>query len=175
MIRIGTKLRVAGVLAACLLVAGLPVAGAQCEELPQRKAGLWEMTTTMDEGGGPIEQVLTMCIDADMERNTVQASLAEHKNSCSRYDISRSGDKTVVDMECEFSKATVSGKTEMSGDFQRSFQVSIESTTARTGDNAQTVTIARSIKQAGRYVGHSCGELKPGEAQAPDGTKILVQ
>lgn len=158
-----------------LLTAVLPFAAARCAELPQRKAGLWEMTTVMDEGGGPKEQVLTMCIDAEMERNTVQASLAEHKSNCSRYDITRSGEKTLVDMDCEFSKARISGKTEMAGDFQGSFTVTIESTTARTGDNAQTVTIKRSIKQVGRYVGNACGDLKPGEAQAPDGTKILAQ
>ena len=38
--------------------------------LPTRKAGLWELKTSMDEGGGPREQVMKMCISEEMERLT---------------------------------------------------------------------------------------------------------
>lgn len=142
--------------------------------LPERKAGLWELTTTMDEGQGPVDRTLTMCIDADMERNTVIASLIEHKQQCSKYEIKRDGDKTVVDMTCRFETRNVEGRTEMSGDFQTALLVTIESTTS--GDHrGQSVSVKRTITQKGRYLGESCGDLTGGEAMGSDGTRVMVQ
>lgn len=158
-----------------LLVTAPFAAHADPAKLPQRQAGLWEMTTSMDEGKGAVEQKLTMCVDEEMERNTVQASLLEHQSSCARYDISRAGEATLVVAECTFSKRKVTSRTEMSGDFKTAFQVEIDSTTSQDGETAQTISVKRKIKQSGRYLGTSCNDLKPGEAQAPDGTKVMVQ
>src|SRR5688572_21395316 len=84
---------------------GLSVGGAASADdarLPERKAGLWELSTTMDEGLGPKDQTMTLCIDADMERTTVAASTEEHAKQCTKYDITRQGERTVVDMSCQF-------------------------------------------------------------------------
>ncbi len=158
--------------------AGVCVVGsaafAETVSLPERKAGLWELTTTMDEGMGPVDRTLTMCVDADMERNTVIASLIEHKQACSKYDISREGDKTVVNMSCRFDTRDVQGRTEMSGDFKTALLVKIESTTS--GDHrGQSVAVKRTITQTGRYLGESCGNLTGGEAMGSDGTRVMVQ
>jgi hypothetical protein len=49
-------------------------------ELPQRKAGLWELKTVMDDvGKGPRDAALAICVEAEIDRNTVRASLEEHK------------------------------------------------------------------------------------------------
>lgn len=142
--------------------------------LPERKAGLWELTTSMDEGQGPVDRTLTMCVDADMERNTVIASLIEHKQQCSKYNISRDGEKTVVDMSCRFDARNVDSRTEMTGDFQKTLLVKIESTTS--GDHrGQSVAVKRTITQTGRYLGESCGDLVGGEAMSSDGTRVMVQ
>ncbi|AHB50142.1 hypothetical protein W911_09140 [Hyphomicrobium nitrativorans NL23] len=150
------------------------VAFAEAVSLPERKAGLWELTTTMDEGQGPVDRTLTMCVDAEMERNTVIASLIEHKQACTKYNIAREGDKTVVDMACKFDTRNVEGRTEMSGDFQSALLVKIESTTS--GDHrGQSVAVKRTITQTGKYLGESCGELTGGEAMSSDGTRVMVQ
>ena len=39
-------------------------AAADTAKLPERKAGLWELSTTMDEGLGPKDQTMKICIDA---------------------------------------------------------------------------------------------------------------
>lgn len=159
-------------------IAGICMLGgaafAEAVSLPERKAGLWELTTTMDEGQGPVDRTLTMCIDAEMERNTVIASLIEHKQQCSKYDITREGDKTVVDMSCRFETRDVRGRTEMSGDFQSALLVKIESTTSGN-HRGQSVAVKRTITQTGRYLGESCGDLTGGEAMGSDGTRVMVQ
>lgn len=171
-------MRLAGVRLAVAGMAGLWALGgpalADDARLPERKAGLWELHTVMDEGLGPKDQKLTMCVDADMERNTVMASNEEHAKQCSKYEIKREGDKTVVDMSCQYASRHVKSRTEMTGDFQSALSVKIESTTS--GDhNGQTVAVKRTITQTGKYLGESCGDLTGGEAMGTDGTRVLVQ
>jgi hypothetical protein len=165
---------------ALILAAGLallPVVPAVAEEtLPARKAGMWELKTSMDEGMGPREQSMKLCIDAEMEANTVKASLAEHKQNCEKYEIKKDGGKPVVNMICTFNGRRVESLTEMDGDFSKSFNIKIASTTADTRESTQqTITIKRVILQDGTYLGENCGELKGGEAMAADGTKLMVQ
>jgi len=164
-------------------------APASAEELtlPMRKAGLWDLKTTMDQGGGAREQSIKMCIDEAMERQTVLASIEEHKTACSKYKIERNGDTTTVDAECVMNKMAVSSHTQMSGDFKSAFEVSIKSTTAQSGPGPQPQAAAqsqppqqsrvvnRTISQSGRFLDSNCGDLKPGEAMGPDGNKVMVQ
>ena len=170
-----TNLTLALILAAGLAL--LPVVPAVAEEtLPARKAGMWELKTSMDEGMGPREHSMKLCIDAEMEANTEKASLAEHKQNCEKYEIKKDGGKTVVNMVCTFNGRHVESLTEMDGDFSKSFNIKIASTTADTRESTQqTITVKRVILQDGTYLGESCGELKGGEAMAADGTKLMVQ
>lgn len=159
---------------AVLLIAG-PVSSAEDSgALPLRKAGRWEMKTVMDEGFGPREQVLTMCIDTDMERTTATPSDASHKQNCSKYEVTRSGDTTTVDSLCVFEGRKVESVTEMRGDFETTFKVTIESTTSGS-ERGQSVSVKRTITQDGKYLGEACGDLKAGEAMGSDGHKIVVQ
>lgn len=168
------KLTTAILLSAALAALQPATAYAADTALPLRKAGAWEQKTTMDEGGKKHEQTLTICIDAEMERNTALASDAEHKKSCSKYEVKKSGDTVVVESTCNMNKRDVESRTEMSGDFQSAFNVKINTTTSGIQDS-QTVSIKRVIEQQGKYVGESCGDLKAGEAMGADGTKIMVQ
>ena len=142
--------------------------------LPMRKAGHWELKTVMDEGRGPREQTLTMCIDAEMEKNTVAASAADHKQNCSKYEVKSTAAGTTVEAICKFNERDVTSRTEMTGDFQSAFEVKIESTTSGV-HLGQSVAIERTIVQEGKFLGESCGDLQAGEAMGTDGAKVLVQ
>lgn len=143
--------------------------------LPERRAGLWEMKTVMDEGNGPRDQTMKMCIDGRMEKNTVSASIADHKSNCASYDIKADGGKTVVDSDCLYNGRKVVSTTNMSGDFKNAFEIKIESTTSDPTKSNQTTVIRRTITQLGKFLGESCGDLKPGEAMGTDGTRMVVQ
>jgi hypothetical protein len=161
----------AGGLAAGL---ALPLRAEEPADLPLRKAGHWEIKTVMDEGFGPREQVLTMCIDADMERNTASASRQDHAKSCALYEIKKGTDATVVDAKCQFEGRNVESRTEMSGDFEHAFKILITSTTSGS-ERGQSVSVKRTITQEGKYLGEDCGSLRAGEAMGSDGHKIMVQ
>ena len=163
-----------GAVFAAVLLAPVSAFADDATQVPLRKAGKWEMKTVMDEGFGPREQVLTMCVDADMERNTAQSSEMSHKQNCTKYEVKREGDTTTVDSACVFKGRNVESLTEMSGDFASKFKVVIKSRTWGT-EHGQSISINRTITQNGTYLGESCGELKAGEAMGTDGHKIMVQ
>lgn len=168
-------LRAPIVTATMLLIASTAVTVHASEvALPLRKAGKWEQKTVMDEGGKKHEQTLTICIDTDMERNTAAASVAEHKSRCSKYDVKQDGSDFVVEATCNMNNRDVESRTEMSGDFQKTFNVKITSTTSGIQDS-QSIAIPRVIEQHGTYLGESCGDLKAGEAVGSDGAKLMVQ
>lgn len=147
---------------------------ADATDLPLRKAGRWELKTVMDEGNGPREQTMTMCVDADMERNTAAASAVEHKQSCGKYEVKRTGETVVVESTCTMNGRDVDSRTQMSGDFSKSFLVKIDSTTSGI-EGAQSISVKRTITQDGKFLGDSCGDLKGGEAMSADGVKLMVQ
>lgn len=172
-------MRAIGWLSASLLVLSLSAGPTLSDEpaasLPERKAGLWELKTQMDEGNGSKDQVMKMCVDAGMEKNTVMGSIADHKANCSAYNIKTSGPNTIVDADCVYNGRKVISTTNMSGDFQSAFKITIESTTSDPKQTTQSIVVKRTITQLGKFVGDACGDLKPGEAEAPDGTRLLVQ
>ncbi|MEI9899095.1 MAG: DUF3617 family protein [Hyphomicrobium sp.] len=102
------------------------------------------------------------------------ASAAEHQSHCSKYDVKKDGSSFIVEATCKMNGRDVESRTEMSGDFQKTFAVKISSTTSGIQDS-QTVTIDRVIEQQGTYLGDSCGDLKAGEAMGADGSKVMVQ
>ena len=168
------KLTTAILLAAASVALQPAAAYAAGTDLPLRKAGRWEQKTSMEEGGKKHEQTLTICIEAEMERNTALASDAEHKKSCSKYEVRKVGDTVIVESNCNMNKRDVESRTEMSGDFQSAFNVKINSTTSGMQDS-QSVSVKRVIEQQGKFLGESCGDLKAGEAMGTDGTRLMVQ
>ncbi len=152
--------------------AGGPASSA--ETLPTRKGGLWEQNTTMDQGEGPREHTMTLCIDESMEKLTVFASIKHHKDNCTKYEIKNSDGTTVVDSDCVLNDRPVTSTTKMTGDFQSGFQIEIETRTTLS-DNGRSRVMTRHISQMGKYLGADCGDLKPGEAKGSNGDRIMVQ
>lgn len=164
-------------IAVCLVVAiaqTILVTEAKAGEIPTRKGGLWEQKTTMDQGNGPQDHTLTICIDDGMEKQTAAASLKQHKENCAKYEIKSTDGKTEVQAECVFNKRPVKSTTKMTGDFESNFNIKIESRTTLE-DGGQSRILTRKINQIGKYLGDDCGELKPGEAMGSNGDKIMVQ
>lgn len=153
-----------------------PVAvAAETADLPKRQAGKWKLNTEMDEGRGPISQVLTMCITDELEAGTVAAAQKEHQSNCSRYEVKRDGDKTLVEAECAYAVDKVTSSTEMSGDFKTAFSVKIATTTITQPPSGNQIKRERKINQTGEYLGADCGDIKPGEAVSEDGSRVMVQ
>src|SRR5271154_1828843 len=102
-------------LSLCLLAAVSPN-GVQAEDLPVRKAGLWEIK--MVRTGSPLPSMtMQHCTDAsvDKDMNNMASPLA--KQICSKQDIQKTATGYVTDSVCSVSGVSISSHSEISGDF----------------------------------------------------------
>ena len=89
------------------MAAFLTPALAQTVDLPMRKEGLWQMSTTVS--GAPAT-VSTLCMDKSFGREMLQMGSSMQKEMCSKNDISRDGDKVHLHSVCKFGDTTATSK-----------------------------------------------------------------
>lgn len=93
--------------------------GEQLIELPQRSSGLWRITTISPELGSQANEV---CIE---KGDSIVGAL---NSACSRPNVTRTGDQTIVNIECG-----AGGKREITsilftGDFQAWYRAQVKIT-----------------------------------------------
>src|ERR671931_1083027 len=102
-----TRLALLG-LAACLVLS----AGAACaDDLPTRKAGLWEMK--MVRTGSPMpEMTMQHCTDETVDKEMSNNVSPMAKQICSRQDIQKSATGYVSDSVCSVAGVTTTSHAE---------------------------------------------------------------
>jgi hypothetical protein len=134
---------------------------ASAADLPPRKAGLWEMTTTANGRTTPIKQ----CIDAATDQ-AMQASASQStQRSCSKRDIQKSGDTTTVDSVCTGAGKTLTHHMVITGSFDSNYTM----TMTTEGDG---IPVARNVTIAAKWIGPCAADQKPGDVIMQNGTKM---
>jgi len=155
-------------LGACALALLAP-AGA--EELPLRKAGLWEMKIVRTGSALP-ELSMQHCTDptTDKEMSDNVSPLA--KQICTRRDIVKTATGYVSDSVCTVAGVTMTTHAEIVGDFNSGYTVTSTSHSDKgpTGKPLDTVT-----KIEAKYVGNCKPDQKPGDIVMPGGFKLNVK
>lgn len=105
-------------LALSLAALALPLA-AQALDMPKRKSGLWEIKTS---GEGMPGQTIQQCVDAASDQLLAQRAGGMGKQQCSKNDVSKQGNKMVVDSVCKFGQTTSTTHAEFSGDFESAYK-----------------------------------------------------
>jgi hypothetical protein len=146
---------------AAFLVAFIYAVPAMAAELPPRKAGLWEMTTTSNGRTMPIKQCLDAATDQAMQEN---AGLTPER-SCSKRDVQKSGDTTTVDSVCTIAGKTLTHHMVITGSFDSGYTMTMTS----QGDG---IPAARTMTMAAKWLGPCAADQKPGDMIMPNGTKI---
>jgi len=80
-------------------------------DLPKRKSGLWEIAT---QTGGH-SMTMQVCVDENNDDLTAPQTQKNIKQHCSRMDVTRSGNQTVIDSVCQFESTTATSHTVVSG------------------------------------------------------------
>ena len=95
--------RLVPVLAASIVAPAL----AQNVDLPMRKEGLWQMSTTVS--GAPAT-TSTLCMDKTFGKEMLQMGNSMQKDLCSKNELSRDGDKVHLHSVCKFGDTTATSK-----------------------------------------------------------------
>ncbi len=153
---------------ACLL-ALLPAAGAGADELPVRKAGLWELKL-LRPGTAMPETTMQHCTDESIDR--VMNSPAAVKQTCSKNDIRKTATGYVTDSVCNFGATTVTTHSETTGDFNSAYTVKVTAhsdggPTGATHDTATTVEA--------KWLGACLPNQRAGDIVMPGGYKMNIK
>jgi hypothetical protein len=138
---------------------------ARAEDLPIRKAGLWEIKVA--HTGSPLPS-LTMqhCTDetVDKDMNNMVSPMA--KQICSRQDVQKTATGYAGDSVCSIGGASVSSHSEISGDFNSAYTVTTTSHGELGSKGTPRDTV---IKIEAKWLGACKPDQKPGDIVMPGG------
>jgi hypothetical protein len=149
------------------LLASLPVHGARADELPIRKAGLWEMKVV--RAGSTGDMTMQQCTDetTDKEMSTAATPLANQV--CSKRDTQKTATGFVTDSVCGFGTTQLTTHSEISGDFNSAYTIKSTSHSDRGGVQGDHVTTIDA-----KWLGACKPDQKPGDMMMPGGMKMNI-
>lgn len=141
-----------------------PFPAIAAEELPKRRAGLWESTVVGSSGTQSVKQ----CIDENTDRLALGAVMGP--NTCTQTRFVKNGDAYEVEATCKIGPMTSKGISKISGDFNS--KLKIEVATEVAGAPGKTQPIHSKSVQESSYIGPCTDGLSPGDIVLPDGKVI---
>jgi uncharacterized protein DUF3617 len=162
-----TRHLISFVSATCLL-ALLPAAGAFADELPVRKAGLWEMKVVR-AGGAAADMTMQHCTDASTDKK-MSTSFSPAKETCSKQDIQKTATGYVSDSVCGVAGMTITSHAEITGDFNSAYTV--KSTSHSEGGIGGARDSGTTIEA--KWLGACKADQKPGDIVMANGMKMNV-
>jgi hypothetical protein len=148
----------------------LAVLPASADELPIRKAGLWEMKMVRTNSPMP-EMTMQQCTDetTDKEMSTAATPLA--KEVCSKKDIQKTATGYVSDSVCGIAGVSITSHSEITGDFNSAY--TMKSTSHSEGGPAATTGDHVTMIEA-KWLGACKPDQKPGDIVMPGGMKMNI-
>ena len=142
-------------------------------DMPQRKAGLWELTMNFDGGRLPV-QTMKHCIDAETDKLMNSPAGSMGREQCTQSNVQRVGSTIVVDSTCKFANVTNVSHAVISGDFNSAYTVKVSTRREGGGAVAQAIPAQTSMTIDARWAGPCQGDQKPGDMIMPGGIKVNV-
>ncbi|THD72194.1 MAG: DUF3617 family protein [Bradyrhizobium sp.] len=156
---------------ACCLLALLPAPASRADELPLRKAGLWEIKVVRV---GSLLPQMTMqhCTDetTDKEMSTLFAPMS--KEVCSRRDTRKTETGYVSDSVCSVGGLSLASHSDITGDFNSAFTVKSTSHAEYGSGGAPHDNV---VTFEAKWLGDCKPDQKPGDVVMPGGFKINVK
>jgi hypothetical protein len=150
----------------CSLLASLPLSAAHAEEMPLRKAGLWEMKIVMT--GSPM--TMQHCTDETTDKDMSNMASPMAKQVCSKQDFQKTATGYIGDSVCSVGGVSITSHSEITGDFNSAYTVKTTGHIERAGKPVDTVTTIEA-----KWLGACKPDQKPGDIVMPGGFKLNVK
>jgi hypothetical protein len=143
-------------------------------EMPARKAGLWEITTSAGAGNGV---AIRQCIDAatdQMMQSRAGTGPAPGTGPgagtppCSKRDVQKTGDTVTIDSTCTVAGRTVNTHAVVTGSFDSAYTMTVTSQGDGIPAGAGTMTMSA------KWLGPCAADQRPGDMIMPNGMKINI-
>src|SRR6478735_759133 len=149
----------------------LPLSKAAADDLPVRKAGLWEMKV-MRAGSPRPDMTMQHCTDETTDKEMSTAFSPMGKDVCSKQDIQKTATGYVSDSVCGIAGMSITSHAEITGDFNSAYTVKSTSHGERGPAGAprdSTTTIEA------KWLGACKADQKAGDIMMPGGMKMNIK
>jgi hypothetical protein len=144
---------------------------ARAEELPIRKAGLWEMKI-VKVGGSVPEMTMQHCTDATTDKEMSNSVSPIAKQICTKQDIKKTATGYVTDSDCTVAGVSMTTHADISGDFNSGYSVT-STTHSDKGPTGKPLDATTKIEA--KWMGDCKPGQKPGDILMPGGFKLNVK
>ena len=154
----------------CCLPTLVAAASANAEDLPVRKAGLWEMKLVRVGSALP-EMTMQHCTDetTDKDMNNMVSPIS--KQICSKQDVQKTATGYISDSVCSLGGGSLTSHSEIVGDFSSAYSV----TTVSHADKGPANLRDSTTKIEAKWLGDCKSGQKPGDIVMPGGFKLNVK
>jgi hypothetical protein len=135
-------------------------------ELPSRKAGLWEVQTSFENGKIPA-QVVRQCVDTATDQ-MMQSRAANYQQECSKRDVQKSAVSTTIDSTCTVGGKTLTSHAVITGSFDSAYTMTV------TSQSEGPPAVSRTLTMAAKWIGPCAADQKPGDMIMANGMKINI-
>jgi len=154
-----------------LILGSVCASSAAAQDLPIRRAGLWEITITKD---GIPPQVMQQCTDAETDKLMNAFSGGMGAELCSKQQIRKVGGTLVIDATCKIGPMTSVSQSVVSGNFNSNYTVKVTSKIEGVPAAVQSMAGGVTTIQA-RWVGACTAGQKPGDIVMPGGKTMNIR
>jgi len=145
---------------------------ATAQDMPARKAGLWDMTMTF-EGRNTPPQTMQQCIDASTDKAMQDMSAGMRGQSCSKREVKKAGNTIVFDSVCSMGAGTTTSHGVVSGDFNSAYTVKVNSK-REGGPPVPNMPAETNMTIESKWLGPCKADQKPGDIIMANGMKMNV-
>jgi hypothetical protein len=156
-----------------LVLGTVATASAQAQQFPVRRAGLWELTITRDDGKLP-PQVMQQCTDAKTDRLMNPFGGDVTAGLCPGHDFRKAGKTLVITATCKIGPMKVLSHGIVSGDFDSNYTVKVTSKVEGAPAFARAL-VAGSTTIHARWTGACKPKQRPGDIVMADGRTMNIR
>ena len=146
---------------------------AVAQEIPTRRAGLWEVTMTHDGRNTP-PQTMQQCTDAETDKlmNAFGGDISA--DMCSKQEVKKVGTTLVINATCQIGPMKSTSQSVVSGDFNTNYTVKVTSKLEGVPAAAQGIAGGTTTIQA-RWVGACKAGQRPGDIVMANGQTMNIR
>jgi hypothetical protein len=154
-------------------LAAVPLAlNAQSPDLPPRKPGLWEITTTVEKPRALPPVPAQICLDAATDREMMDHALKLAGGQCTSLNTRRQGQAYVIDADCKLGGMPAKYKIAISGDFSSAYTLRSEGTTEGASGKEPRSAL---MTQTATWKSADCPGMRPGDITLFGGIKVNIK
>ena len=148
----------------------LAAAGARADDLPMRKAGLWEMKISKPGSQLP-EMTMQHCTDETTDKDMNNSVSPMAKQICSKQDVKKTATGYTIDSVCSIAGITTTSHSDVAGDYNSGYTVTTQSHSEGGPASLRDVT----TKIDAKWLSACKPDQKPGDIVMPGGFKLNVK